>query len=520
MFSDMDTVIEHSTKVTIKKDRKWWIIFAMSTSLSLTYLDQTGVALTLVSIRNTLNLPSALIEWVINGYLLSLASFMLLGGRLSDIFGHKRIFFSGMTIFICASLICAVSTSGWELIAGRVLQGFGGAFLIPTCLVLVTNNVRDEESGKFLGICLSCASLFLALGPMIGGLITQFFNWRIFFIINIPVGILSILLTFFSVSRDSNTTKVSEIDWAGFFTLTIALLSLVLALVQSSSWGWNSALILGLFFNFIIFITLFLIFEYYAKKPLVNLRLFSNHNFLGGNLVLLLLQTCHISSAIFWVFYLQLGLGFSAAKAGMFILPVTLPVLFCAQYSGRLVDYYGTKLPIMMGMMLSCIGILWVAYFAKNANYPLISFGFLLYGFGAPLVIPAAIATILKSVSTLERGMASGMANTMRQIGAALGIALIGAVITNQFNFKLDNFLAHSNQNIHQLNREQLKNLAYTQTNTITNHLSSHNLLQIHQIVRASYISAFTKGMFLAVLLASLAFLIAFMLIRNRPFRK
>jgi len=493
------------------KNRKWWTLIAISACLAIVYLDQTGVALTLESIQRTLNLSNLSVQWVVNSYLLTLSVLMLLGGRFADIFGHRRIFLIGMSFFLIASICCATATVGWWLILSRAFQGLGGAFLIPTSLVLVANSVKIEDRGKVIGACISFASAFLAFGPTIGGALTEFWNWRLIFWINIPIGLISILLTLFSVPKEGSKNSKAKMDWPGFITLSISLTCLVTAFMQGALWGWSSPKILLLFATFIVFILLFLRIDLYADSPLINLNLFRNPTFFGGNIILFFLQTCHISSAVFWVLYLQNVLGYSAGKAGLFILPVTLPVMFSAQMSGRLLDRYGPCLPISLGLCMSMIGVLWVAIFANAHHYFLLFPGFLLYGIGAPLAIPAAMTTVISSVTRKDHGMASGMANTMRQIGGALGLSIIGAIITSVNHAQLGRFLSDATGVVHLLQENQLEKFLTTTSyaNGSILGLSLQDIFTIHDAVINAYANAFAYGMFVAALFAFFAFVLA-----------
>jgi len=475
--------------LVVKENKKWWVTFAMSACLALVYLDQTGVALTLEDIQRSLGLSTLAVQWVINAYLLTLAVFMLFGGRLADMVGHRKIFLIGMSIFLISSVFCAIAEMAWELIISRALQGLGGAMIIPTSIVLIANSTTVNERGKMIGISISLGSIFLAFGPIIGGLLTQFWSWRLIFWINVPIGLMSILLTLLSVPKLSKKiTFSSTIDWVGFSAFAISITSLVVAFMQANDWGWSSPVIISLFSIFLIFFILFIRVNTRVRMPFVNLKLFCNKTFLGGNAILFLLQSCHVSSAVFWVLYLQNVLGYSAGKAGFFILPVTLPVIFCAQISGRLTDRYGSHLPIMLGMLMAVIGVLWVAFFARYYNYPLLFTGFLLYGLGAPLVIPAAMTSVLSSISQKEHGIALGIANSMRQIGGALGLSIIGAVITNVTKARLDQLGASINE-------------AYI----------------IRHLFTKAYAEAFSVGMSIAAFFALIAFSIAVVMFRKTP---
>lgn len=403
----------------------------MSASLAIVFLDQTGVALTLQSMQHSLGLSVLSMQWVMNSYILTLAVFMLLGGKIADIYGHRKIFLTGVSLFLLASILCASASSGWLLILSRALQGLGGSLLIPTSIVLIASSCSIAERGKMIGISISCASVFLAFGPTIGGLLTQFWDWRFIFWINIPIGLLSILLTLLAVPTVANKNSSATIDWLGFSALAISMISLVVIFMQANDWGWNSTPIIVLLINFAAFFILFLFIESQVDDPFIDLNLFRSKTFFIGNGILFLLQICHISSAVFWVLYLQNVFGYSAGKAGLCILPATLPVILCAQISGRLSDKLGASLPMLLGMLLAMLGVVWVAVFATIYNYLLLFIGFLLYGIGAPLVIPAAMTSIISSVTQKDHGVASAMANSMRQMGGALGLSIIGAIITN-----------------------------------------------------------------------------------------
>ena len=489
-----------------ESQRKWWITLAISACLAIVYLDQTGVALALDTIERALGLSTLAMQWVVNSYLLTLAIFILLGGRFADIFGHRSIFLIGLSLFLLASILCATADVGWWLIVSRALQGIGGSLLIPTSLVLIANSTNIKERGKMIGISISFASIFLAFGPTIGGLLTQFWGWRLIFWINVPIGILSVVLTILAVPKSALKNSSSKIDWFGFISLALSLVSLIVAFMQVSDWGWGSSFIIGLLINFIVFFSLFIFIESRVQAPLVNLKFFRNRNFLGGNAILFLLQTCHISSAVFWVLYLQNVLGFSMGKAGLFILPVTLPVIFCAQLSGRLLDRYGAQLPIITGMLLAVTGVAWVALFANSHNYYLLFMGFLLYGVGAPLVILAAMTCIISSVSPKDQGAASGIANAIRQMGGALGLSVIGSIITYENNKKLDYFISHAIGPLHNLKKKQLEQfLINPSLDGARLGLSLNDIASVHHELVKAYASAFGSGMIVASFFACVA---------------
>ncbi len=406
------------------------IIAAMSASLALIYLDQTGVALTLNQIQHELAISNNSINWIVNAYLLALAVLILLCGRLGDIFGHKKVFMTGMGLFLISSFLCGIAESGTFLIFSRTLQGIGGALVIPNNMVLIAKNVKPEARGKAIGTCMSLASIFLAFGPTIGGLITNYLHWRYFYFINIPVSLLSIYLASIAIKEEQKGAGLdNQIDWLGFALFAIGIGTLVIALMQAASMTMGLTVFITLATTGLIFLLAFIYVELRSPHPMVQLRLFNNKSFSGGNLILFCLQICHVSSAVFWVIFLQKAMGYSAAKAGLYILPVTIPVIVMAKLSGKMLDRHGPLIPAALGLFISAAGVFWVAAAASTHNYLLLFPGFLLYGIGAPLVIPATVTFIISSVSADMHGMASGLANTMRQIGGTIGLSIIGTII-------------------------------------------------------------------------------------------
>ncbi len=434
----MEPVIT-SRNFKITEARKYkTIIAAMSASLALIYLDQTGVALTLNQIQHELAISNSSINWIVNAYLLALAVLILLCGRLGDIFGHKKVFLAGMGLFLFSSLLCGIAQSGTFLIFSRALQGVGGALVIPNNMVLIAKNVKPEVRGKAIGTCISFASVFLAFGPTIGGLITNYLDWRYFYFINIPVSLISIFLASIAIKEENSLLAInSKIDWPGFILFGIGIGILVVALMQVATMTMGTIIFIAAIVAALICLLIFAYVELKLTHPLVQLRLFSSKSFCGGNLILFCLQICHVSSAVFWVIFLQKVMGYSAAKAGLYILPVTIPVIVMAKLSGKMLDKHGPLLPVALGLLISVTGVFWVAAAASTHNYLLLFPGFLLYGIGAPLVIPATVTFIISSVSADKHGMASGLANTMRQIGGTIGLSIIGAIITSLSSAKI-----------------------------------------------------------------------------------
>ena len=252
-----------------EKNRKWWILLAMSSSLALVFIDQTALAVALPAIQRELNLSNSLSQWVINAYLLALSAIILLGGKIGDRLGHKRAFLAGVIVFITASTLAALAESGAWLITARAIQGIGAAFMMPSTNALVTNAFPAQERGKALGIYIALATIFLALGPLLGGFLTQVFSWRAVFWINFPIALISIILAISSVPTWRRREKLN-IDYLGFFISVIFISGFVLGFMEAPNWGWTSLPIMGLFLLSIISLITFIGWEKKIPHPLVE----------------------------------------------------------------------------------------------------------------------------------------------------------------------------------------------------------------------------------------------------------
>ncbi len=415
----------------MKKNAKKLILIAMTVFLSMIFIDETGVAVTLPSIQSSLMLANIDVQWVMNGMFLSLAVLVLGSGKLADHIGYRRVFTWGVFVFLIASLVCAFSHSGSTLIFGRVLQGISASMMIATYAVLISLIFPENERGIALGTCASIASIFLATGPFIGGALAHYLSWRGIFLINIPIGLLCLYFVYQCIEKDKIQVDVSNrFDYVGFTLFTTGFTALIYAFMQAINFGWGSSFIVCLFCAAAILLTAFITFERRKKNPLVHLSLFKNRHFFAGNIILLCTQVV-VMSLTYWAIWLQLSLHFSPLMAGIGLLPAGLPILITARWGGALLDKFGPRRPITIGTTIVLIGMIWIVATAHFENYWLAMIGFLAYGIGAPFIISPAIATVLGSVEANARGMASGILNTMRQLGASLCFAIVGVVITN-----------------------------------------------------------------------------------------
>lgn len=412
-------------------NRKKIIILAITLFLCMIFIDEASVAITLPHIQRDFHLSFVMTQWVMNALFLPLSVLVLFGGKLSDLLGSRKTFTYGMLIFWVASLICTISPNGVVLIIGRVLQGVGASLLLATYAILISQVFSNNERGMALGSCASYAAIFLAFGPLLGGAIAHYLNWRVVFALNLPLAPFILALVYKSINKDVVDVRAKEaIDYKGLALFLFGFTALIFSLMQAVEYGWSSAIIQTLLVFSMILLGFFIWSALKSKAPIADLTLFKIKPFLAGNIILLCTQVV-VMCLTYWAIWLQHSLGMSAIMAGIGLLPAGLPIFITGKLGGIWLDRYGPKRPIVFGSIVVLIGMLILAFTAYEQNYWLAFFGFLGYGIGAPFIISPAIATVLNSVPDQKKGMAAGMLNTMRQLGAALCFGVVGVVITN-----------------------------------------------------------------------------------------
>lgn len=490
------------------KNRGWWILVAMAMALSLVFIDQTAVSVALPQMQRDLNTGNQTLHWIINAYLLSLTTVVIFGGKLGDLFGHRYTFLTGTIVFILASLSCAAAESSTWIIISRAIQGIGGAFMIPATGVIVINAFSEAERGRAMGIYIGIASIALSVGPLLGGVLTQFLSWRWVFGINLPLALLSITLTLKSVLKEERAKTIS-IDWLGFILLAICVACFILALMEVFDFGWSSPLIWSLFAISLLSAMAFIVVEQRLKHPLVELDIFRNRLFATTVVMLVIMQATFISF-IFWMIFLQDVLGFSPGMVGLLVLPVTLPLILVGPFSGYLRDRFGPRLSISFGAAFVVVSMLWVGITSWTHNYVYMFPGFLLLGLATPLVVSNSMVTGVTAVEAHQRGVGSGILRASRQLGSAIGLAIIGSVISHVNRTKISGWLSHATGSLAQIQDSQINGIlaGTASSRRAIAHLSPQEVNAIHAVAVHAYTFAFSRGMYLAALIAFIGFLL------------
>ena len=391
-------------------------------------LDNTVVNVALPSIQRDLGADLSELEWIVTGYALTFASLMLVGGKVADAYGRRLVFIIGIVVFTLASLLCGLAGSSEMLIGARILQGAGAALMNPARLSIIAATFPPRERGTAIGIWAGTSALALAIGPLVGGLITEHINWSWIFFVNVPVGALGIIasLLFIDESRDETHTSL---DFPGLATSALGLFALTYGLIEANTYGWTSARIVGSFVAAAVLLASFVVLELRQRVPMLDLTLFRNGTFAGANVVILMVGLAMFGVFFFVSLYMQNILGFSAVQAGAAFLPMTVLIILVAPIAGKLSDRIGSRWLMTGGMTLLGIQLLYYSTLGVDATFWDLLPALLIGGVGMSLTMTPSAAAIIGSVPTDKAGVGSAVMNSMRQVGGSIGVALIGAII-------------------------------------------------------------------------------------------
>jgi EmrB/QacA subfamily drug resistance transporter len=421
--------------------RKWWVLVAMVFGLFMPVLDNLVVNVALPTIQDKLGTGVSGLQWIIDAYTLTFASFMLTGGALGDLYGRKRFFMAGLFVFTLGSLLGGLSQTTGQLIGFRAIQGLGAAMLLPGSLSIITATFSGKERGAAIGIWAAVSGLAIAIGPVVGGFLVEHVSWQSIFFVNVPVGLLGLTLTYFIVreSRDPSTTR--RLDPRGLVTGTAGLFFLVYALIEGNARGWTDGLILGAFALSAALLVLFFYVESHRESPMLPLRFFKIPTFAAANVVAAAVFFAMFGSVFFLSLYLQNVRGYSPVGAGFRLFAFSAVILFVAPISGRLSDRYGSRWFMTVGPLLAAAGLGLLLRTQVDSSYITVLLpAFIVLAAGMAMTMTPMTAAVMGSVETRHAGVASAATNTSREIGGVFGIALLGAVVTASFK---RSFLAH-----------------------------------------------------------------------------
>ena len=410
--------------------RRWWALAAVSLATFMTYLDNNIVNVAIPTIQHSLHLSVSGLEWVVSSYLLTVAGLLLVGGRLADVFGRRRLFLVGMAVFTLSSLAAGLAGSGGVLIGSRAIQGIGAALLMPATLAIIMaafTNVRERSMA--IGIWAAVGALALATGPALGGLISQHLHWGWIFLINVPIGLITFAIAIFYVTESRAESAARQLDLPGLTASALSLFALTYALIEGNVSGWTAPRILGAFTLAAAAAGIFLAIEARSAHPMVDLKMFRSREFSGGTGTMMIWAFGILGIYFFTSLYLQQTLGFSPVEAGLAFVPMALCVAVFAGIAPRIEARAGAHRTVAAGMLLMVIGLVLFARLGLNVSYASLLPGFMLFGAGAGLMnVPLTNAT-MAATPTSVAGVASALLNASREVAGLLGITIIGAVL-------------------------------------------------------------------------------------------
>ncbi|MEU9984439.1 MFS transporter [Streptomyces sp. NPDC050856] len=409
--------------------RRLLVLAICCTSLLIVSLDNTVLNVALPAMRRDLHPTVAGMQWTIDAYTVVLASLLMLAGSTADRLGRRKVFTAGLVLFTAGSLLCSLAPNLEALVAFRMVQAVGGSMLNPVAMSIITNTFTDpRERARAIGVWGGVVGISMAAGPLVGGVLVDSVGWRSIFWINLPVGLAALLLTLRYVP-ESRAPRARRPDPVGQLLIIVLLGSLTYAIIEAPVAGWTSPVILGFASAAVLALTALLLYEPRRTDPLIDLRFFRSAPFSGATVVAVSAFAALGGFLFVNTLYLQEVRGLSALRAGLYTLPMAALTLVCAPLSGRLVGTRGPRLPLLVaGVTMAASGVLFAAFEAE-ASTPLLMTGYVLFGIGFGMVNAPITNTAVSGMPRAQAGVAAAVATTSRQIGQALGVAVIGAVL-------------------------------------------------------------------------------------------
>jgi EmrB/QacA subfamily drug resistance transporter len=419
-------------RILAEENRKWWTLGALCFALFMIMLDNTVVNVALPAIQRDLRISRAELEWTVAAYALTFASLLLTGGKLGDLLGRRLIFVIGLIVFTTSSLFCGLSSTGTELIAARAVQGVGAALMMPATLSIISATFAVRERGMAIGVWAGVSAMALAIGPLLGGIITEHISWNWIFYVNVPIGVAGVVTALLVVPESKDTSREQRLDLPGVLTSGIGLLAIVYALIEANQYGWTSARILALLIIGAAALVAFVLLELHQRLPMLDLSLFRSGTFAGANLVAILVTLAMFGIFVFFPIYMQTFLGWSPTQAGAALLPWTLMIVVFAPIAGKLSDRVGSRWLMAGGMTVVAVCCLLLSTVTLHSTFWNMVPAFLLGGLGMSFVMTPMSAAAMGAAPVDKAGVASGVLNTFRQVGVALGIAITGAIVADR----------------------------------------------------------------------------------------
>jgi len=410
-----------------------WTLLAVCLATFMLLVDITIVVVALPDIQHAIGGTFAELQWTIDAYSLSLAALLLAAGSVADLFGRRRVFAAGLVVFTVGSTVCGLAGSADMLIICRAAQGIGGAIMFSTSLALLAQTFHGPERGSAFGIWGATAGMSTALGPVLGGILTSWIDWRAIFLVNVPVGILALAIALSQIP-ESPRNATARIDLAGIGVFTAGLASLIFGLVHAGEHGWTSSVVIACLSAAGILLAGFVAIELLTRHPVLDLALFRKPSFIGTSVAAFGMNGSLYAMFVYLAIYLQNQLGYSAVQTGVRLMVITGATFVAAVPAGKLSERAPTRLLVGPGLMLVGAGLLLMRGVHADSSWTHLIPGFLAAGFGAGMVNPPMVSTAIGVAQPHQAGMASGINTTFRQIGLATSVAVLGSILATKLH--------------------------------------------------------------------------------------
>lgn len=508
--------------VALKSAAGKWLMASTILASSMAFIDATALNVVLPALQQGLKATGADLFWILNAYLLMLASLILIGGAMGDKLGRKKVFMCGIFIFILGSAACGISGSVLMLVVCRVLQGIGGALMIPGSLSLISSSINPNERGKAIGTWSAFTTVVTMGGPVLGGALADAGLWRYIFFINVPIGVIALLMLAFKVNEIRDEDNKAGLDFGGAITIALALALITFGFLRVPSVGLSNIQAYGSLAGGLILLIVFIIIEIKSSNPMMPLKLFNNSTFSGANLLTFFLYAGLGAGMLFLSLNLVQIQGYTQLQSGLTFLPFTVLMISIARFAGALADKHGPRLFLIVGPALAGSGLLLLSFVKQTAGpaaywttfFP----GVLVLGLGMSFTVAPLTATVMASVSDHFSGTASGINNAMTRISGVFANAIFGALAVLFFSTALQQNLQHTSFTTTdiQLIVSQAKDLGNAKVPPIL----STGKQQVETYFHEAFISAYANIMRISAGLGYLGALMALVFIRNKAVKK
>ncbi|WP_440763949.1 MFS transporter [Natronorubrum sp. DTA7] len=486
------------------ENRKWWVVAATGLAIVLVTIDFNGITVALPTIGQDLGTSTTGLQWTINAYLLSFAASMVAFGRLADIFGRRRVLLAGIGVFTGASALCGLAQTDWWLIGARIVQGFGAAAFFAASLPIVSDAFPPDERAKGIAMWAAVSGLGLAVGPLVGGALTEALSWRWFFFFNVPIAAITVVITLAAVRESRDETAERHVDLVGLVTVTAALAALVLGIQQSDTAGWTSPLVVGLLVGSVALFALFVVAESRLRDPLIDLALFRDRSYLGANTVGFTANFGSGALLFFLTLYLQNVLHYSPLHAGLVFLGFSVPLVAFEIKSNEISERIGARSAMAGGMALMAASFLLLAFLTPTSGLALVLVALAIMGVGLGVAYSVSSTAGMAAVPDAKAGAASGILGMVRMLGVVFGVAIGGALFKTLENRRLETLLEGAGASLDASDRSEIRGLlsGSSAAEAKLRELAPGAAGEVEHVVREAFVYGFDGAMILCAVVA------------------